>query len=117
MCQDHVNVVIQGANIRHGSVRICVVGVTGIDQRRSSLEVIIISLRINKKRILADIAVNIRRGAVGVHVDHVANRRRQASTAVGCRCIPGIVIVNVEIHGAVFIIDRRSKTHQVIVLD
>ena len=103
MCHGHVNVIIQGANIRHGSIRICVVGITGIDQRRRRLEVIIVRVRVHKERVLADIAVNIRGGAVGVHIDHAADGRRQSAAAVVRRCIPGIVVVNVEIHGGVII--------------
>ena len=96
MGHGHIDVVIQGANIRHGPVRVRIAGIPGIDQCRRGLEIIIARVGVHKNRVLADVIIDVRGGAVIILADHRTNGRRQGGAGIGHRCVPGVVIVNIE---------------------
>ena len=117
MGHGHVDVVIQGANICHGPVRVRIPGIPGIDQRRRCLEIIIARVGVHKNRVLADVIIAVRGSAVIILADHRADSRRQAGTGIGRGCIPGVIVVNIETDSAVVIDDGCGKSHHIIVLD
>ena len=71
----------------------------------------------HKKRVLADVIVDVRGGTVIILSNHRADGRRQAGTGIGRGCIPGVIVVNIETDSAVVIDDGCGKSHHIIVLD
>ena len=79
--------------------------------------IIIVRICVHKNRILGDVIIDVRGGAVIILADHRADSRRQAGAGIGRGCIPGVIVVNIEIDCAVVIDDGCGKSHHIIVLD